>query len=195
MLIGYHANPDGAVALTTQGGGASSSNSPLNLAVQARRGGGGEGGGGVNVNVRARTPLLDLLTSHKPDLDLARVLLEAGASPVARDNANSNATAFHVVVSLQPSRHSHGGYAGGVDVGLLVAVLEDMLVREPTVINAVDDHGNTPLHWGYHHGGSREVVRVLLDYGADAAARNAEGQTPQDLDPELLLQHQHQEEW
>jgi ankyrin repeat protein len=56
------------------------------------------------------------------------------------------------------------------------------LLREnPECVNARDDEGRTPLHcpyWGTRYG--EEMVKLLIEHGADINAKNNAGRTPAD---------------
>ena len=63
-----------------------------------------------------------------------------------------------------------------------LALLSEILMREPATLQIVDDFGNTPLHWAIFHN-APEATRCLIEHGADAEAINNEGNTPQQLAP------------
>ena len=45
-------------------------------------------------------------------------------------------------------------------------------------MHATDDHGSTPLHWAANHTNHPEVLRVLLEHGAQLDATTTKGNTP-----------------
>jgi ankyrin repeat protein len=55
-----------------------------------------------------------------------------------------------------------------------------MLLARGADVHARQDLGFTALH-GAAVGGGEEMIRLLLDQGADPAARNVAGKTPADL--------------
>jgi ankyrin repeat protein len=59
------------------------------------------------------------------------------------------------------------------------ALLSGLMDR--SIVNKQDNSGNTPLHLAVIAGADEEVIRILLDEGADRRARNASGKTPGDM--------------
>ncbi|KAJ8614530.1 hypothetical protein CTAYLR_000819 [Chrysophaeum taylorii] len=57
------------------------------------------------------------------------------------------------------------------------------LLRAGAVVDALDDHGATPLHLAFANENDTpdDVIRLLLDHGADAHRRNVIGETPADI--------------
>ena len=53
-----------------------------------------------------------------------------------------------------------------------------LLLDRGCAINAVDNNGNTALHWAITN--SMECVKELLTYGADTSIKNKDGETPLD---------------
>ena len=96
------------------------------------------------------------LTALNPNPEVARVLLDGGASVNAR--AQHGLTALHVAARLASIRHVRAMLDGGAK------------------IEARDDDGRTPLHWALE--GDPNVVAMLLDSGADIEAKNNDGFTP-----------------
>jgi len=72
--------------------------------------------------------------------------------------------------------------------------VEELLKQNPTLINAQDQTGSTPLHHAAGFG-SVAVVKVLLDHGADVNAKNRRSSTPlhwaipSETKVRLLLEH------
>ena len=58
--------------------------------------------------------------------------------------------------------------------------MQRILKEDPTQANAKDSDGDTILHVAIQTGDD-QVVKVLLDHGADVTARNAHGETPLEL--------------
>jgi ankyrin repeat protein len=195
-----------------------------------------------------RTPLLEVVSSQALNVELARVLIDAGANVLAKDASNSDASVVHLLAShcVPASRHAMGGggaatattgsyspgasaskhkrspgapeatsgdggggggddgagegspqqqqqqqqhmaILGGVDLKALeedaeerLALLGEVLMREPAALHVTDHYGNTALHWAVYYD-APDAARCLLEQGADADAANAEGQTPVDL--------------
>lgn len=65
--------------------------------------------------------------------------------------------------------------------------VKDLLAGMPALARAVDDDGDSPLHWAVRAAGRHDVedwrviVTCLLEAGADCKARNRQGLTPLDL--------------
>ena len=97
------------------------------------------------------------LASAKDCPVLVEALLAAGAAVVS--SSSGDVSALHLAVRN-----------GTVAVTAL-------LLEAGADLNAEDSHGNTPLHYAVSREGSKELVRLLLDRGALAYARNAKGQT------------------
>jgi serine/threonine-protein phosphatase 6 regulatory ankyrin repeat subunit B len=56
-----------------------------------------------------------------------------------------------------------------------VSEVKGLLNRDASLVNAGDQNGCTPLHYGIFHG---SIAEVLLAKGADINARDSEGKTP-----------------
>lgn len=126
---------------------------------------------------------------------IARLLLDAGADTTLNDVS-------HWGSALHGATRTGAGDGPGV-VKLLLGRGADARVRDgqgqtplmiaagsgsdETIIallagsdvNARDHESNTPLHFAVaHYSNSREVMKILLDHGADPNIQNAEGATP-----------------
>ena len=103
------------------------------------------------------TPLVAACTLGR--IDLARVLLDAGAHPNA---------------GLIPALH----WA----VGLGNRTLVEHLIRRGADPNAADVDDATPLHWAAGWGGPPDIrmMRLLLKFRADSGARDLVGKTVED---------------
>jgi ankyrin repeat protein len=58
-----------------------------------------------------------------------------------------------------------------------LARVKGLIVGDPRLVNATDEHRFTPLHWAAANG-HLDVMVFLIDHGADANARNDSGMTP-----------------
>ncbi len=116
---------------------------------------------GAEVNIRNRldqTPL-ELAFMYPPCPDMAKMLIEAGADPNARDEHNY--TPLHRAVMI-----------GNLE-------LVQMLLQRGADINAVGRWGCTPLHLAVHGKECKAaIVRELLAKGADVNACASWGHTP-----------------
>ena len=113
---------------------------------------------GAKVNARegyGHTPL------HKAaSADIAKWLLAAGANVNAR--TKDGRAPLH--------------YAGS-------AAIANELVKAGAKVDARNMHGMTPLHWAAAMG-SGEVVKLLLEAGADGSLKDEAGRTPFDMEKE-----------
>lgn len=101
-----------------------------------------------------RTPLFSWI-ERSGGVDGVRLLLDAGADTVAADVGGL--TPLHIVPQQD------------------VATLASLIFSKHTEINARDTSGRTPLFSWMERGGHPDGVRLLLDAGADALARDGEG--------------------
>jgi len=112
------------------------------------------------VDAQGRTALHHAVTNGNGEV--IGVLLKFGASCSATDRAGR--TPLHVVVNAETVH---------------------LLVNAGANPNVTDKFGNTPLHHvatGYRYDlRSSEIVKFLIERGADASRRNAKGQLPRDL--------------
>ena len=123
------------------------------------------------------TPFLH--AAHAGIIDLVQLLLDHNADEYTRDNDGN--TALHFAAAR-----------GHIEVARL-------LIKRSAEINAQNDTGSTPLHRASQGllEGNTDAVRLLLDYGADARARNLNGKTASEVARgskqqeivELLSQH------
>lgn len=82
-----------------------------------------------------------------------------------------------VDVSSLPPEELMFRYMGTGEVG----PLKELLKSDPTLVDAIeDDNGRTPLHVAAHNG-NKEICQILLDNGANPAARDDNGETPADV--------------
>ncbi|KAH9009924.1 ankyrin repeat protein [Lactarius deliciosus] len=95
--------------------------------------------------------------------DAVQLLLFHNADPLVRDNEGN--TPLHHVVAI-------GDFGSA-----------QLLLERNVEVNAQNDKGSTPLHQAAQgwRDGYPEVVRLLLDHGADADVRNLSGMTPSEV--------------
>ena len=117
---------------------------------------------GADVNTRRKDRQTPLHTaSYSGSVEIVRLLLNHGADPEANAEGSVGEKPLHIV--------SYGKYRSQED-GVRVALL--LLERGADVNTRSNDH-QTPLHLASYFG-SVEIVRLILDHGADPEA-NAEG--------------------
>uniref|UniRef100_A0ABD2X767 PRANC domain-containing protein n=1 Tax=Trichogramma kaykai TaxID=54128 RepID=A0ABD2X767_9HYME len=120
----------------------------------------------VEIDARGKdgvTPLHDALCHGLPRT--AENLLRRGADPNTPDDSGS--TALHYISKRVTD-----------DDELAKKFFETCDDIQRTVrLNALDDWGRTPLHWALDYG-SRKVVKLLLERGADPTSIDTEGSTP-----------------
>ncbi|KAL1923528.1 uncharacterized protein VTP21DRAFT_8508 [Calcarisporiella thermophila] len=87
----------------------------------------------------------------------------------------------------QSQTHQANGFSGNGKPALENGIEESsahlarcasLLIQLGCEVNVVDRYGYTPLHFAVEYGGVREVVRVLMEAGANWEAKNAKGLTP-----------------
>ncbi|WP_295159424.1 ankyrin repeat domain-containing protein [uncultured Brachyspira sp.] len=100
-----------------------------------------------------------ILASYIGDLEIAEVLLNNNADIKAKDNVDGS-MAVHMASAN-----------GNNDIVKL------LLLKDPSVINDVDNRGNTPLHWAAMKD-KPDTIKLLMENGADIEAKDEDGWTP-----------------
>ena len=109
-------------------------------------------------------PLVDMIFDDAPPGDI-RAALDAGADLEEADPHGRTPLLVAII-----SRHADG------------LELVEMLLDAGADIHATHSSGNTALHFAAFVGNA-EIVRLLMERGADPAVRNSENRTPADLAP------------
>jgi ankyrin repeat protein len=110
-----------------------------------------------------------MLAAPQGEIEVVRTLLAAGADPNARSQPQGGGpTLTGSTTSLMGAVEA--GHAGVVDVLLAAGALVD----------ARDEHGNTPLMIAATEG-HLDIVKRLVESGAAIQARNVSGKTARDL--------------
>ena len=99
----------------------------------------------------------------------------AGLSPVLFALHNGRADLVDPILDANPALDVFDAAAVGRTRGL-----EELLEAEPALAHARSGDGSTPLHLAARFD-ERSAAELLLEHGADPAARNAEGRTPADV--------------
>ncbi|MEV6279210.1 ankyrin repeat domain-containing protein [Nocardia sp. NPDC051832] len=208
LITGCTAGTDSTAAPVTPSGGTSAADVPVGQVTSALLSAAASGDAdavraaltqGAQVDARddaGRTPLMNAVLDD--DLAVARVLLEFGADPDAKDNrgespwVNTGVTGsvamMEALLPAQPDltlRNRFGGNAliPAAEKGHLNYVRE--VLRQTDIdIDHVNDLGWTALLEAVYYGdGSavyRDIVRTLVDNGADVAIRDSDGRTAYD---------------
>jgi ankyrin repeat protein len=134
---------------------------------------------GVNVNMRGadgNTPIME--ATYGGHLDVIKLLLDHGAdlSAKKRDGATApTLTGNKDVLALFKNVAALVTAAAGGDVNTVKALLDS-----GTPVNGLDQAGESALHaacWS----GKTEVVKLLLNRGADPEIKKADGASPVNL--------------
>ncbi|XP_048880543.1 NF-kappa-B inhibitor delta isoform X1 [Brienomyrus brachyistius] len=115
------------------------------------------------------TPVSDLHSLAEDKLSCIQLLLSSGASLLSQD-IKSNKTVLHLAVK-----------EGNV---MLVRILLQINLADTQAFVNMKAHGNTALHMAAGLHGSchqEEVIRLLLNHGADPSIRNLENDQPAHL--------------
>ncbi|KAL7924481.1 putative ankyrin repeat protein [Trichoderma austrokoningii] len=120
-----------------------------------------EAGADANaVNKFGQTPLYNAFDQRVASFDSMVLLVEEGHANINARQLNGT-TPLHAVLELHDKK-----------------IVKKFLEYEPDY-NVVDNRGNNPLHtFMRHHMINTEVLRTLLEKGADPNAKNHEGLTP-----------------
>ncbi len=133
---------------------------------------------------------------YHSNIPLVEALVNKGANCTAKDSWNRTPiqpAAYHskwsIVTKFAELRKSHGNDNYGS--ALLDAVRENQTAVALALIKAdastawyTCDDGRTSLHWAVYHR-NNDLVRALVENGADITAKDSHGRRPQ-LDPNLL---------
>ena len=114
------------------------------------------------------------LACYEGHCDIVDLLLDHGADIEVRSSRDSTPL-------MMASRNDRA------------ASITKLLLHRGCAMNAVNDFGDTALHWACKRG-STECVKELLTHGADATIKNEYGSTPFDVAKEgtvidLLMEH------
>jgi hypothetical protein len=111
-------------------------------------------------------------------------------TPLSRPKTPQNMNIFSHVSSVSDnddtssSKGFHYKQSGGGEKSLIEAIknnnlrdVEDELKRDPSLVNAKDEYGNTPLHIACKND-DEDIALLLLKYNANATIQNKAGKTP-----------------
>jgi len=97
---------------------------------------------------------------------------EDGISPVLYALVNGQADLVDAILDANPPLDVFDAAAVGRTRGL-----EELLEADAGLVHARAGAGSTPLHFAARFD-QRDAAELLLEYGADAAARDGDGRTP-----------------
>jgi len=129
---------------------------------------------GANVNIQLisnSTPLLHAIKNGYTEL--TDLLLDKGANVNASDEWGWNSVYYAVGSAELAPAYEHRPPKD------YIYVLKRVISMNADV-NAISDHKQTPLHHAAQNGNVK-AVQILLDSGANAAAKDCDGKTPSDL--------------
>ena len=98
-----------------------------------------------------------------------------GLSPVLYALSNGQAELVGPILDANPALDVFDAAAVGRTRGL-----EELLEAEPALVHARSADGSTPLHFAVRFD-QRDAAELLLEHGADAAARDGDGRTPAEV--------------
>lgn len=130
----------------------------------------------VNLKTKAGNPLLRSAYSME-DLRSVDILLERGADVRIRDGSGRNLLHFgpRLLDNEDGGRRSKKTH----DYDTRRILIKRWLGLAPDLLNQVDKHGRTPLHYAIGDGeGPGEEVEIFLGAGADVCAQDESGDTP-----------------
>lgn len=112
-----------------------------------------------------KTPL-HYSVEYNSELTITKLLLEHSANSMARD-INSSTILHYACLGCDSTR--------------VYRVIQLLLTNTKVDINAIDKNGKTPLHYACKSNYNQEVVRLLVDSGANMMLEDYEYFTPLDI--------------
>ncbi|KAG5659908.1 hypothetical protein KAF25_003430 [Fusarium avenaceum] len=176
MLLKHGADPNARYPQTTVthrlltvGGGRAQRNCYLDFILQHPR-------LDINLRTKAGTPLLRSAYSME-DLRSVDILLERGADVRIRDGSGRNLLHFGPRLLDNEYGDWWSKKKHGYDTRRIL--IKRWLGLAPDLLNQVDKHGRTPLHYAMGDGkGPGAEVEIFLAAGSDVYAQDENGDTP-----------------
>ncbi len=111
--------------------------------------------------------------------EIVRLLIEHGATIPTKEELQRFALQLHARQALSAIFEGNPlAYAAARgDTKRVVGLLSTLPKAQPLTINHQDTHGVTALHWAAAQG-YNDIIKLLLDLGANVNLQNAEGNTP-----------------
>ncbi len=109
--------------------------------------------------------------------DIARMLMGHGARMPTEGDLQKFALQVRQALSAIFESNELAYAAARGDTKRVVGLLSTLPKAQPLTINHQDTHGVTALHWAAAQG-YNDIVKLILDLGANINLQNAEGNTP-----------------
>lgn len=116
------------------------------------------------------------------DFDIVKLLIDRGANPNLHDLEQRTALHWLLIKSdVQKDSNEHEDVSEDRNNNAEISSLCEIAVllhKRNCNVNAQDINGNTALHYAALEGGMHDIVKLLLEQGANPKIRNKKGKSP-----------------